>query len=213
MTGTMSRISDGLRPASTSSSSSSFGSVASARASSSRLRPATVSVRAGRSSMSPRPTSRADLLGRRERLGARADGADARRPAMFSRTDQAGERLHDLEGAGDAAPRQPMRRLAGDVVAGIADAPSARLQEAGDHGRTASSCRRRSGRSAPVMRPASADSEAALTASRPPKRRDTPSTERSGSAMRHLPRSAAQRAARTMRGRRSADQAARREAR
>src|SRR5580704_16861818 len=43
-----------------------------------------------------------------------------------------------------------------------------------------------------VMRPASADSEAALTASRPPKRRETPSTERSGSATGRLPDRSAQ---------------------
>src|SRR5215831_2115434 len=40
----------------------------------------------------------------------------------------------------------------------------------------------------PVMRPSDADNEAALTASRPPKRCDTPSTASSGSAMGRLPR-------------------------
>src|SRR6516225_4084990 len=38
-----------------------------------------------------------------------------------------------------------------------------------------------------VIRPASADTEAALTASKPPNRRDTPSTESSGSATGRLP--------------------------
>ena len=47
---------------------------------------------------------------------------------------QPGEGLHDLEGAGDAAPRQPMRRLAGDVLAAIAHSAVARLEEAGDDG-------------------------------------------------------------------------------
>ena len=45
---------------------------------------------------------------------------------------QAHERLHDLERAGDAAPRQPMRGHAGDVGAVIDDAALARLQETGD---------------------------------------------------------------------------------
>ena len=40
----------------------------------------------------------------------------------------------------------------------------------------------------PVMRPAGADSEAAFTASRPPKRCDTRSTASRGSAMAGLPR-------------------------
>ena len=52
----ISRISDGLSPAITSSSSSSRGEVASARASSSRLRPATVSSDAGCASMCDMPT-------------------------------------------------------------------------------------------------------------------------------------------------------------
>ena len=62
-----------------------------------------------------------DLFGGGERGLARA--------VMQMRADQdvlahreAGEGLHDLEGAGDAAPRQPMRRLAGDVLAAIAHA-------------------------------------------------------------------------------------------
>ena len=120
MSGTISRISVGLRPAITSSSSSSRGSVASARASSSRLRPATVSVPAGRSSRSPRPTC-ARHLGRPRRAPRRgwrgADGADG---DVFAHA-QSGERLHDLECARDAAPREPMRRHAGDVLAGEAD--------------------------------------------------------------------------------------------
>ena len=134
MTGTMSRISDGLSPASTSSSSSSFGSVASARASSSRLRPATVSV-------SRRPVEHvaeadvaADLLGDGRAPSARAAMAQMRADQDVFAHRQAGERLHDLEGARDAAPRQPMRRLAGDVLAGIADRAGARLEEAGDDG-------------------------------------------------------------------------------
>src|SRR5215208_3156178 len=45
---------------------------------------------------------------------------------------QAGKWLHDLEGAGDAAPGEAVRRRACDVLAGIDDAAVARRQEAGD---------------------------------------------------------------------------------
>src|SRR5437762_13749362 len=45
---------------------------------------------------------------------------------------QAGERLHDLEGASDAAPGEAIWRCAGDVVAGVNDAAVARRQETGD---------------------------------------------------------------------------------
>ena len=132
----------------------------------------------------------ADLLG----------DASARRraPVVQMRADQdivahrqAGKRLHDLEGAGDAAPRQPMRRLAGDVFAGIADRAFARREEAGDDGKQrglAGAIRADQRGDAAGF---GAASEAALTASRPPKRRDTRSTTRSGSAMDRPPRSAA----------------------
>ena len=104
MTATMSRDLGGLRPAITSSSSSSFGSVASARASSSRLRPATVRSRPG-----GRAWRQADRAARpprrRERVGAgRAAQVGADRDVLAH--GQAGERLHDLEGARHAAPRQ-----------------------------------------------------------------------------------------------------------
>ena len=45
---------------------------------------------------------------------------------------QARERLYDLEGARDAAPREPMRRLARDIGAIVEHATFARRQEAGD---------------------------------------------------------------------------------
>jgi hypothetical protein len=45
---------------------------------------------------------------------------------------QAGEWLHDLESAGDAAAGEAIRRCVGDVVAGVDDAAVARRQEAGD---------------------------------------------------------------------------------
>ena len=59
----------------------------------------------------------ADLLGDGERRLARAM-AQMRADQDVLAHRQAGEGLHDLEGAGDAAPREPMRRLAGDVLAG-----------------------------------------------------------------------------------------------
>ena len=114
----MSRISDGLSPASTSSSSSSCGSVASARASSRRLRPATVSLAAGAIEEVGEADASRDRLGPRERVGA-AGRAQVRADGDVLAHAQAGERLHDLEGARDAAPRQHVRRHAGDVVAAI----------------------------------------------------------------------------------------------
>ena len=45
---------------------------------------------------------------------------------------QARERLDDLEGARDAAPSEPVRRLACDIGAIIRDAPLARPQAAGN---------------------------------------------------------------------------------
>src|SRR5512141_999864 len=48
---------------------------------------------------------------------------------------QAGKRLHDLKSAGDAAAREAMWRLAGDVLAGVTDVSFARLEEAGDDGK------------------------------------------------------------------------------
>ena len=117
MTGTMSRISDGLSPASTSSSSSSFGSVASARASSSRLRPATVSVAAGSSSLSARPTSAADLArAARQRVVARPV-AQMRADAMFSRTDRPAKGCTIWKVRAMPRCARLMRRLAGDVLA------------------------------------------------------------------------------------------------
>ena len=85
-TGIISAISCGFSPASTSSSSSSRGCVASARASSSRLRPATVRSEAGLSSCGARPTRCATSSACAQR---RAAGSRQRRcapTAMFSRT-------------------------------------------------------------------------------------------------------------------------------
>ena len=130
----MSRISDGLSPASTSSSSRSFGSVASARASSRRFRPATVKRMRRPIEQVAKADIAPDLLGKRERRGAAAM-AQMRADQNIVAHRQAGERLHDLKGAGDAAPGEPVRRLAGDVVAGIANLAGARLEKARDQGK------------------------------------------------------------------------------
>jgi hypothetical protein len=45
---------------------------------------------------------------------------------------QADKGLHDLEGSRDAASCEAMRRLAGNVLAGVADGAAARLDESGD---------------------------------------------------------------------------------
>ena len=66
----------------------------------------------------PRARPRRRRQARRRARGRRQMRAD--RDVLPHR--QARERLHDLEGAGDAAPRQPMRRLAGDVGAVVDDA-------------------------------------------------------------------------------------------
>ena len=73
------------------------------------------------------------LFGNSERGGAGAM-AQMRADQNVVAHRQPGERLHDLEGARDAAPRKPVRRLAGDVVAAIADAAGAGLEEPGDDG-------------------------------------------------------------------------------
>ena len=80
MTGTMSRTSDGLRPASTSSSSSSSRL---GRERAGELQPLAARDReaaAGWSSSAPRPTALATASAAAERVGARRRGADARRP-------------------------------------------------------------------------------------------------------------------------------------
>ena len=85
-TGRKSRSSDGFNPANTSSSSNMRGRVASARATSRRFRPATVSAAAGLSNCGPRPrrwpTSSASAKASR-RLGRRRKAPTA----IFSRTE------------------------------------------------------------------------------------------------------------------------------
>ena len=187
ITGTMSRISDGLRPASTSSSRSSRGSIASARASSSRLRPATVRLAAGRSSAiaKTRPRARRRL---RQPARRRARGRDRCEPtAMFSRTVRPANGCTIWKVR--AMPRRASRSggSAGDVVAGIDDAAFARRQEAGDD-------REQGGLAGAVRTDQRGDAsgkaanEALFTASRPPKRLETFSTWSNASAIGRAPR-------------------------
>ena len=72
-----------------------------------------------------------DVAGGRQRIGARGP-RQMRADRDVLPHGQARERLHDLEGARDAAAREPVRRLAGDVGAVVDDAAFARRQEAGD---------------------------------------------------------------------------------
>ena len=79
------------------------------------------------------PHVASDLLGDRKCFGAR------RVPQIGAHQDivahrQTGEGLHDLERAGDAVPRQPVRRHAGDVRPAVANGAFARLEESGDDG-------------------------------------------------------------------------------
>ena len=71
------------------------------------------------------PTASSDLGGRGERVGARRP-RQMRADGDVLAHRQAGKWLHDLEGARDAAPGQPMRRLARDVGAVVDDAASVR---------------------------------------------------------------------------------------
>src|SRR5215510_5850098 len=159
--GTMAATSAGLRPASTSSSSRSFGPVASARATSSRLLPAVVRLAAGRSSSSPSPTCPA--------MSAAASSASARERrdrcapmAIFSRT------VRPVM----SAPRWKMRPALGGWKplmmenSVVLPAPFGPIRA--------------------VMWPASMASETSSTASSPPKRLPTRSSRSSGSAMRLL---------------------------
>ena len=74
-----------------------------------------------------------DPFGNRERVSAGAVTQMCADQNIVAH-GQPGERLHDLERAGDAAPGKPVRRLAGDVVAGVVDAAGAGFEEPGDDG-------------------------------------------------------------------------------
>ena len=178
-------ISYGLRPASTSSSSSSLR-LGGERAR--ELQPlAAGDGQAGGGLVEHAARGRRAVAtpSRRRSASARARRAEVRADRDVLAHGLRGERLRDLEGARDAAPREPVRRLAGDVGAVEGDA-------------AASACRKPEmsansvvlpaplGPISAVMRPASAVNEASLTARRPPKRRETFST-RSSSCRAPLP--------------------------
>ena len=117
----MRSVSVGRRPAITSSSSSSFGSVASARATSSRLRSGSVSAEA-------RWCALVVEVEPAQHLAARARARRATSAAVQQRADddvvldrQRRERPHDLEGAADAAPADLVGRQAVDALAGEGD--------------------------------------------------------------------------------------------
>ena len=153
----------------TSSSSSTLGSVASARASSSRFRPASVSAPG---------SSRRDRRGRRSRASpppARRGGSSPRRPACraatatFSTTRQVGERADDLVRPHHAAAGEAVRGQPADLLL-----PQAHLAR----GRPGPSPREaEAGRLAGAVRPddaqdlalAGAGASTASTALRPPK--------------------------------------------
>ncbi len=75
-----------------------------------------------------------DLLRKRDRLGT-CGMAQMRADQNVVAHRKSGEWLHDLKGTGDAAAGAPMRRLAGDVEAGVADLAGARLEKARDQGK------------------------------------------------------------------------------
>ena len=133
MTSITSSTSTALRPAITSSSSSSFGRIASALASSSRLRsgPPSSSARWSDAPVETRefePFARAlRAPARDERLAAAAAEQRADRDVLQHR--QAGKRLHHLEGAADAEMRAPVRRQPIDARA-LEPAPRPRRAQA-----------------------------------------------------------------------------------
>src|SRR5712664_936680 len=117
---TIASISVGLSPAMTSSSSSRVGSVASARASSSRLRSERVSPAAGWPALAPSPTWS---------ITASARGR-AHPHVLPHREVRKG--AHDLECAGQAEPADGVRLEPGERSAVEADVAAIRGQEAGE---------------------------------------------------------------------------------
>ena len=123
------RASAGVSPVSTSSSSSSFGSVASARATSSRRfsdgirSPASTSARGESAEFQ-------HLLRLAARIASRWCGSGADHDVVDHRHRL--ETLHHLEGARDAARAALRRRQLGDVLAGEQDRALRRRQHAGD---------------------------------------------------------------------------------
>ena len=190
-TGIISAISCGFRPASTSSSSSSRGRVASARASSSRLRPATVRSAAGLSSCGARPTRCGHALGLGQRRGATRRRAGARRrrcsraPSARRRAARSG-RCASCRRAHSGAARWPVMSRPSKT-----HAAARRASGSPTSARTAWSCRRRWDRSARRACRGGTARLTSCTARRPPKAIDRPRTSSSASAIAALRRHSA----------------------
>src|SRR6476661_2712856 len=181
MTGTMAATSRGLSPASTSSSRRSSGPAASARASSSRLRPATVRLAAARPRRSPSPTALATSA------AASSASARARRDrcapiAMFSCT------LSPANGCATWNVRTMPRRARRCAGMPVISAPRWKIRPSLGV-RNPLMMENKVVLPAPlgpmsaVIRPVSTANEALSTASRPSKRLHTRSRRSNGSAM------------------------------
>ena len=121
----------GVRPVSTSSSSSSFGSVASARATSSRRFSDGIRSLASTSARAARPAELQHLMRLAARL-AHHGGADQRADDDVVDDRHGLEALDHLEGAPDAALAALRRRQARDVLAVEPDRAFGRRQHARD---------------------------------------------------------------------------------
>ena len=116
----MRSVSAGRRPAITSSSSSSFGSVASARATSSRLRSGNVSVEATCSRLPCRSSCSSTSRARRRAAGD-IGSVQQRADNDVVLDGERRERPHDLERPSDAAPADRVGRQTVDALAREAD--------------------------------------------------------------------------------------------
>ena len=102
MAATSSRHSCSVSPPAISSRSSSFGSVASARASSSRLRSSSVSEPASTLAFRDRPVSASTSIAPRSGVALAAAAAEGGADEHVLEHRHAGEGVRDLERAGDA---------------------------------------------------------------------------------------------------------------
>ena len=128
----MRSVSVGRKPAITSSSSNSFGPVASARATSSRLRSGSVNDEARWPRLSKRSSRRSTSRACVTRV-ADVVAVQKRADDDIVLDRQRRERPHDLEGAADAAPADAIGRKPVDALAGERDAAAVRCVHAGDH--------------------------------------------------------------------------------
>ena len=122
----------GRRPAITSSSSRRRGPVASARATSSRLRSGSVSEAAGWPRLAARPSRSSTSSARPTRLADAAAGVEGADHHVVEH-GEACERLDQLEGAADAGAADLVRPPAVDAPAVEAHEPRIGPVDAGDH--------------------------------------------------------------------------------